>query len=179
MRLSDTPLIDEEAIRQRVAELAGTISRDYAGKNLVMVVILKGAILFASDLAREMSVPVHFEFIRARSYQGVASSGTVDITVAPEISLRDRHVLIVEDILDTGRTTGVIIERLLRDEPASIATCALLNKPSRRERTVPEDYVGFTVEDHFVVGYGMDYDEKYRDLPAIHVMEAAEPTRPG
>ena len=170
-QLSDAPLIGAESIQARTAELAHEISADLAGQELVVVTVLKGALVFASDLIRHITLPLRLEFIRARSYQGRHSTGAVQITVWPETPLKDRTVLVVEDILDTGRTTAAILDRLDAEQPARLEYCALLDKPARRERELPPGYVGFTIEDHFVVGYGLDYEERYRELDAVYTLE--------
>ena len=171
MRLSENPVLSEEAIRQRVAELGAQISAGSPAEGLVLVVVLKGALVFAADLMRHLGVSVEVEFIRARSYAGTESSGQVAVTTAPETPLAGRHVLVVEDILDTGRTTAAVLARLREENPASLSLCVLLDKPSRRCHAVTPDYVGFTIEDRFVVGYGLDFDQRYRDLPAVHEIE--------
>lgn len=170
MRLSDAPLLTADQIRDRVTELAREISDDYAGRELTLVAVLKGAVFFVSDLARSLTVPTAIGFIRARSYAGTRPGGEVEFTYLPEQPLTDKHVLVVEDILDTGSTARAILERIEGDRPASLALCTLLDKPSRREVEMSADYVGFTIDDHFVVGYGLDYNESYRELPGIHVL---------
>ena len=170
-QLSEAPLIGVDAIQQRTAELGRRISKDFAGDEIVVVTVLKGALIFASDLIRHITAAQRLEFIRARSYQGRRSSGAVQISVWPECPLRDQNVLVVEDILDTRRTTAAILDRLDAEQPARLEYCALLDKPSRRERPLPPGYVGFTVEDHFVVGYGLDYEERYRELDAVYTLE--------
>lgn len=171
MRLNEEPLISASAIARRIDELADAVSRDYAGKALMAVIVLKGACIFAADLLRGVKVPVSLEFVRARSYQGTASSGRVDISVMTERSLEDAHVLVLEDILDTGRTTSTVLEKLAEQRPASLHLCAFLDKPSRRVVPIEATYTGFRIDDVFVVGYGLDYDEAYRQLPGIHVLE--------
>ena len=164
-------MIDAAAIQARVGELGAQITAEYAGRSLVVVVVLKGGLLFAADLIRAIHVPLALEYIRAKSYDGANSTGTVALKVLPELPLRGTHVLIIEDILDTGRTTSVVLDAVRHEQPASVALCALLDKPERRVVSVTADYVGFKIADHFVVGYGLDFDEHYRELPAIHVME--------
>jgi len=170
-RLSKTPLLTEGELHARVAELARAISRDYAGRELVLVAVLKGGLFFAADLMRLLTVPVSLEFIRARSYKGVRSKGTVEFSYLPEQSLEGKDVLVVEDILDTGRTSAAILDRLETERPASLALCALLDKRAGREVDVPVRYAGTAIPDQFVVGYGLDYGEAYRQLPAIYVLE--------
>jgi hypoxanthine phosphoribosyltransferase len=171
MPIVERPLITADAIRQRVAELGNDISARYDASGLVLIPVLKGGCMFAADLMRHIAPPVHVEFIRARSYRGTLSSGTVEFSVLPEKSLAGRDVLIVEDILDTGATAAAILDRLAAERPRSLALCTLLDKPSRRLRDVRAEYVGFSIEDRFVVGYGLDFNEHYRNLPAIHVFE--------
>ena len=168
MRLSDTPLIDEFTIRRRVREIAKEISRDYKGRELTMVVVLKGGVVFGTDLCRAIDIPVRAEFVRAKSYVGTESSGKPTIEFLFDDQLEGRDVLIVEDILDTGRTTSTLLERLREMNPASIEVCVFLNKPVRREIEVPVRYAGYTLGDRFVVGYGLDYDQQYRNLPAVY-----------
>ena len=171
MRRSSEPLISEEAIKQRIGELAEAISRDYANCDLVLAVVLKGAVMFAADLFRRLSIPASIEFVRARSYQGTRSSRRVEITIFPEESLAGKHVLIVEDILDTGYTTHFLLDRFRDANPDSLALCTLLDKPARRNIPVEAKYTGFTIDDQFVVGYGLDYDERFRELPEVYVLE--------
>jgi hypoxanthine phosphoribosyltransferase len=172
MRLSSEPLIDAPAIDARVAELARAIAQDYVGRVPILLCVLKGALHFTSDLARNMTSPVGIEFIRASSYAGTESTGSVKIAADSLGHLSGRDVILVEDILDTGRTCATLLEHVRSLEPASLRLCTLLDKPSRRVLPVMADYVGFSIDDHFVVGYGLDHDEQYRELPAIHVLEA-------
>ncbi|MBI5091433.1 MAG: hypoxanthine phosphoribosyltransferase [Candidatus Hydrogenedentes bacterium] len=180
MRLSETPLLTNEQIQQRVAEMAAAISQDYANREIVVVVVLKGSIIFASDLIRKITVPVSLEFIRAKSYSGMTAWQPPQISMMPEQSLKDKHVLLVEDILDTGTTTALIEKRLTELEPESVALAVLLDKPSRRRFHVDCEYTGFTIEDHFVVGYGLDLDEQHRNLPNIYtVLDGKTPEESG
>ncbi len=165
-------LLSEEQIAARVAELAADISRDCDGKDLLLLCVLKGAVIFVADLARKLSIPVEIGFIVASSYDGDASTGEVSLSSvsAPVISpdVASKHVIIVEDILDTGLTYGALIRRLEALDPAGVRFCVLLDKPSeRRVAPIRPDYIGFTVPDKFVVGYGLDYKEKYRELKDI------------
>ncbi len=171
MTLSEKPLIDAGKIQARVAALGAEISRNYQGRDLVLLVVLKGALVFAADLIRSIDLDFSLSFIRARSYQGVASGGDVCFTLLPESSVRDRHILVVEDILDSGRTWAAVRAWLERRSPASIALCALLDKPSRRVEDARPDYIGFVIDNHFVVGYGLDLEERHRGLPAIYAVE--------
>ncbi len=171
MQPSKTPMLTRETIAQRVGELAETIARDYADKDLLLLFVLKGAMVFGSDLMRLLPGRVAVDFVRARSYTGPNSSGRVRLLYTPTAPLADRHVLLVEDILDTGRTARFLEEHLRGYQLASLRLVTLLDKPARREVELTADYVGFTIDNQFVVGYGLDYDEAYRELPAIHVLE--------
>jgi len=170
MILSKNPLIDRESIAATVAQLGATLAEAYRGKHPVIIVALKGAAPFAMDLIRAMDIPLEVDFIRARSYAGDASTGAVHIEALPSTLLQNRHVLLVEDIYDTGLTLAAIHERLSAENPASLKTCALLVKEALRKREITIDYPGFTIPNHFVVGYGLDYNEAYRNLPAIHTL---------
>jgi hypoxanthine phosphoribosyltransferase len=164
------PLISERRIRQRVAALAGAIDADYGGERLSLVAVLKGACIFAADLSRRIAAPATLDFIAASSYgSSTRSSGTVALDRLDRVELSGRHVLIIEDILDTGQTMRVILDRFRQQRPASLALCALLRKPAARELDdLPANYVGFDIDDEFVVGYGMDYAERYRNLPGVY-----------
>lgn len=165
-------LLDAEAIRRRVAELAGEIERDYAGRRLLLVGVLKGAILFLVDLARELKLPVEMDFMAISSYgASTRSSGVVRILKDLDESVEGKDVLVVEDIVDTGLTLKYIIENLETRNPQSIRICALLSKSGARQVEVPVDYVGFEIPNRFVVGYGLDYAERYRNLPYIGVLK--------
>jgi len=171
MKPSSEALYTPESISKRVAELARSVSDDAEAGELVLVVVLKGAFPFAADFMREASVPVVLDFIRARSYSGGESSGRVEFLLEPTLDLRGRHVIVLEDILDTGITAKAIFERIAESGPATLKLCTLLNKAGRREVEIEADYVGFEIDNRFVVGYGMDYEENFRDLPGIHVLE--------
>ena len=164
-------LISEAELRSGVAKLARQIDRDYAATGLVLVCLLKGATVFTADLLRALRAEVHrIEFVRASSYgSGTTSSGRVTITgtLAAE-HITGRHVLAVDDIADTGHTCVAVAEYINSLAPASLRYCTLLDKPERRQVDVQYDYVGFTIPNHFVIGYGMDFDERYRGLPAIY-----------
>jgi hypoxanthine phosphoribosyltransferase len=167
-------VISEEEIATRVSELAAQISRDYAGKELMLIGILKGSFIFLADLVRELSVPVALDFVAVSSYGAdTKSSGVVRILKDLDESVESKHVLVVEDIVDTGLTLRLsyLLENLRSRRAASVKVCTLLDKPARRRVTVPVDYRGFTVEDQFVVGYGMDYQGKYRGLPYIGLLK--------
>jgi hypoxanthine phosphoribosyltransferase len=165
-------LFDEQAIERKVAELAAQISHDYAGKELVLVCILKGAAIFAADLSRDLTIPVALDFVQVSSY-GNATVSSRTITVKKDIGMdiRGRHVLLVDGIIDTGDTIKYILERYRERGPASIKVVSLLDKRSRRAVEVSIDYRGFEIPDEFVVGYGMDCGEKYRNLPYIAALK--------
>lgn len=164
-------LLNEKEIQKRVGELALTISTDYKERELLLIGILKGAVLFLADLVRCMDIAVKIDFMAVSSY-GVStrSSGVVRITKDLEQGLENRNVLIVEDIVDTGLTLAYLLENLQTRRPASLQTCVLLDKPSRRKVNITPDYCGFQIPDDFVVGYGLDYGELYRNLPYIGVL---------
>ena len=167
-------LVTEEQIAQRVKELGEQISRDYEGKDLILVGVLKGAAIFLDDLVRAMSIPVAYDFVAISSYGADSrSSGVVRIIKDLDESVVSKHVLVVEDIVDTGWTLRLsyLLENLRSRKAASVRVCALLDKPSRREMGVAIDYNGFVVEDKYVVGYGLDYDGEYRSLPFIGVLK--------
>ena len=162
-------LIPEERIRARVSALARTIDADYREKRLSLVVVLKGAFIFAADLMRHVETRCSVDFFSAGSYgTSTRSSGRVALAGLDSLDLRGRDVLVVEDILDTGRTSMAIVGRLRLLDPASIGLCALLRKPAAAALDLPVAYIGFDIPDEFVVGYGMDYAERYRNLPGIH-----------
>lgn len=165
-------LISAETIAARVRELGAAIARDYAGKDLVLVAALKGSFVFAADLARAIDLPLRIEFLRGESYgDGTVSSGEVRVTIEPDVLLAGRDVLLVEDIVDTGRTSSRLLGVLEAHKPASLKVCSLLHKPARRVIDVPVDYLGFTIDDVFVVGYGLDHAGFHRNLPYIGVAE--------
>ncbi len=170
MERSERPLYSAAQIHARVAELAAEISRDLRGRDLVALIVLKGALHFGSDLVRALSVPVAIDFVQARSYHGATSTGTVTMLARPTQDLRGKHVLIVEDILDTGVTARALLDFVRDQGAAEIRFCALFDKPVRRKQPVTADYAGFTVEDVFLVGYGMDIDERFRELPDVYRM---------
>lgn len=166
-------LISEEEIKRRVVELGEQISADYAAKSPFLIAVLKGAYVFLADLCRNLSVPHEVHFMAISSYGGRAteSSGVVRILMDVPSSPEGRDVLIVEDIVDSGRTLDYILRNLNTRNPASVRVCTLLSKPSRREVDVPLDYVGFEIPDEFVLGYGLDFDEHYRNLRFIGVLK--------
>ena len=167
-------LIDEPTLQKRIAELGQQISRDYADiDNLILICILKGGVMFLTDIMRHISVPHEIDFMAATSY-GVgirASSGTVRIEMDIKSNIEGRNVLIIEDIIDSGHTLSFVIEVLKARHPATLKLCTLLNKASRREVDIDPDYVGFDIENKFVFGYGLDLDEKFRNIPFIGVVD--------
>ena len=165
-------LLSEEQLSQKIAELGEEISKDYQGKEIVAICVLKGAILFMADLARAVKVPMALDFMAVSSYgNGTSTSGTVRILKDLDNSIEGKHVLVVEDIIDSGVTLKYLLKNLKSRKPASIKLCTLLNKPERRRVEVDIDYCGFTVPDYFLVGYGLDYAEKYRNLPFIGILK--------
>jgi hypoxanthine phosphoribosyltransferase len=165
-------LLSTEEIAARVRELGAEITREYAGRPLMLVCVLKGSFVFAADLARAIDLPVRIDFLGVRSY-GVdtETSGVVQITHDLSRPIEGEHVMLVEDIVDTGLTIAHLINLLRTRGPASVRVCALLHKPARARIQVKIDYLGFTIEDRFVVGFGLDFAERYRNLPYIGVIE--------
>jgi len=163
-------LIPEVQIRRRVGELARLLTRDYVGKELLIVPLLTGTIMFLADLLRHLPLPLKLDFMGVSSYGDRTVSREPVVTKELRLEARDRHLLLVDDILDTGRTLACVRERLARLGPRSLRTCVLLDKPARRTQAIEADYVGFVVPDLFVVGYGLDYAERYRNLPFIGVL---------
>lgn len=164
-------LLNAEELQAKIKELGTAISRDYAGKDLLLVGVLKGAVVFLSDLLRAIDIPAAIDFMAVSSYGAATkSSGIVRILKDLDDSIEGRHVLVVEDIVDSGLTLHYMLENLASRRPASIKVCALLDKPERRQVEVHVDYLGFRIPDRFVVGYGLDYAEKYRNLPYIGVL---------
>ena len=166
-------LLDEETIGARVRELAAQISADYVdAKDLVLVGVLKGAFIFMADLARYLTVPHHVDFIALSSYnRGALSTGAVRLIMDTRVSVTGRHVLIVEDIVDTGYTLEYLLRTFHARNPASLRACVLLSKPERRQIEVPVDYLGFEIPDVWVVGYGLDYADRFRTLPYIGMLK--------
>lgn len=165
-------LFPRVAIQKRVRELADQISKDYAGRELVIIGVLKGAFIFMADLVREISVPCRADFTRLASYgAGSDSSGKVVMTKDIETSIKGKDILIVEDILDTGLTLQYVVNWLKERNPNSLKICVFLDKRKRRKVSFEADYVGFTIDDGFVVGYGLDFNEKYRFSPDIYVIK--------
>lgn len=167
-------LLSEDEIREKVRELGGKITADYKNSNLMLVTVLKGAVVFLADLMRQIDVPAEIDFMVVSSYgSGVKSSGVVKIVKDLDVPLAGKDILIVEDILDSGLTLSYITELLASKDANSVKVCTLLNKPSRRHPDVhlEVDYEGFVIPDDFVVGYGLDYNEKYRNLPFVGVLD--------
>ncbi len=166
-------LVREEDILKRVKEIGKQKNADYKEKNPIVVGVLKGAFVFLADLLREIEIPIEVDFLSISSYNGKESSGVVRITHDLSLNIKDREVILVEDIIDTGRTVNYIIENLKTRKPKSLAVCALLNKEEDRIVKVPLTYVGFTIPGVFVVGYGLDYSNKYRNLRYIGVLNGS------
>jgi hypoxanthine phosphoribosyltransferase len=164
-------LIDEERLQTRIRELGAEISSDYAGRELLLVGVLKGAVFFMADLMRSITVPCEIDFMAISSYgASTDSSGVVRILKDLDINIENRHVVVVEDIVDSGLTLSYLVRNLESREPASLAVCALLTKPGRREIEVDVGYVGFEIPNKFVIGYGLDFAERYRNLPYVGVL---------
>ena len=168
-------MLSQEEIGNKVTELAKQIEKDYEGQDLLLVGILKGASVFVADLMRKINLNVNIDFMSVSSYgSGTVSSGTVKILKDLDVDIKDKNVLIVEDIIDSGITLRNLYDTLMTREPRSLKLCTLLNKPERKKVDVNVDYVGFVIEDKFIVGYGIDNDEKYRNLPYIAIVEDVE-----
>ena len=164
-------LIEEDVLQARVRELGAEISRDYAGRDLLLVGVLKGAVFFMADLMRELTIPCEIDFMAISSYgAGTDSSGVVRILKDLDLNISGRNVLVVEDIIDSGLTLSYLVRSLTARKPASVDICALLTKPERREVDVPVRYIGFEIPNEFVIGYGLDYAERYRNLPHVAVL---------
>jgi hypoxanthine phosphoribosyltransferase len=165
-------LLDADTIANRVGELGAELSADYAGRDPVLVSVLKGALVFLADLMRAMDLPTSIDLMEVSSYGAATeSSGQVRILKDLSKSIEGRDVIVVEDIIDTGLTLNYLLGYLADRQPASIKICCLLDKPARRLADIPIDYIGFTIPDRFVIGYGLDYDERYRNLPYIGVLK--------
>ncbi|MCD8249002.1 MAG: hypoxanthine phosphoribosyltransferase [Lachnospiraceae bacterium] len=164
-------MLSEQEINARIQELGSEISRDYAGKSINLICILKGSVYFTCELAKRITIPVTMDFMQCSSYGAATkSSGVVKLDKDLDEPITDRHVLIIEDIIDSGRTLNHLKKLLSQRSPASLKICTLLDKPDRRVVDVDVEYVGFQIEDKFVVGYGLDYDQHYRNLPYIGVV---------
>jgi len=164
-------LLDEERLQTRVAELGATLTEFYAGREIVGICLLKGSVVFAADLMRHIRVPFSLEVMRLSSYDGTSSTGNVKVLYDLDCDIEGKDVLIIEDIVDTGRTLHKTVDLLQSRHPRSLRICSMLDKPSRREERVAIDWVGFSIEDHFVVGYGLDYNQHYRNLPYIGILD--------
>jgi len=167
----DEILIDEARLQARIAELGEELSTDYAGRDILLIGILKGAVFFMADLMRRLRVPCEIDFMAISSYgAGTDSSGVVRILKDLDINIEDRHVLVVEDIIDSGLTLSYLMRNLEARRPRTLEVCALLTKPERREIDVPVRYIGFEIPNRFVIGYGLDFAERYRNLPFVAVL---------
>ncbi|PLX85862.1 MAG: hypoxanthine phosphoribosyltransferase [Desulfuromonas sp.] len=167
-------LYPRDRIAAEVDRLGQEISTDYAGDEVMLVAVLKGSFLFVADLIRAIEIPAKIDFVRLASYgSGTQTSGIIEFRKDLEMPIRDRNVIIVEDIVDSGFTLECLYNKLLLQNPKSLKICTLIDKRARREVDIEADYVGLTMDDGFIVGYGLDYDERYRDLPDIHVIEGA------
>jgi len=165
-------LYSRQQIAETVDRLAAELNRDYPGKHPVLIGVLKGSFMFLADLIRLLDFTLEVDFVRLSSYgAGQKSSGKIRVVADLQRSVKDRDVLVVEDIVDTGLTTGFLLAHLRKQKPSSLKLCALTEKPSRRKTPVAIDYLGFTVPDKFIVGYGLDWDERFRNLPGIYVLE--------
>jgi len=166
-------LITEEEIRSRIDELGRELSRDYAGKDPVVLGVLKGVVVFYADMIRKITVPCQMDFMCLSSYRGTNSTGTTIVKQDMSVNVEGRHVLILEDIYDTGNSLSFTYEHIMSKNPASVKICTLLDKPERRKPgiTLVPDYVGFTIPNEFVVGYGLDFNEHYRNLPYVGVLK--------
>lgn len=167
-------LLGRHQIEAKIGELAAAIERDYRDKNPLLIGVLKGSFIFLADLVRALNLPLEIEFVRLSSYVGRDTSGRVEVVQDVRTPIEGRHVLVVEDIVDTGLSLNFLLEHFRRRNPASLKLCALLDKPSHRRVPLSIDYLGFTIPDRFVVGYGLDYDERFRHLPNICYLEGNE-----
>jgi len=164
-------LVDRDTIAARVSELGAELSADFEGRDPVLVSVLKGALVFLADLMRAMDLPTSIDLMEVSSYAGTETSGQVRILKDLSKPIEGRHVVVVEDIIDTGLTLNYLLRYLADKAPASVSIVCLLDKPARRLAEIPIDYVGFTIPDRFVIGYGLDFDERYRNLPYIGVLK--------
>lgn len=165
-------LVTEEELAAKVAEIGAKITEDYAGKDLLLVSVLKGSVVFMADLMRAVNLPIEIDFMAVSSYgSGVKTSGVVKILKDLDVDVAGRHILLVEDILDSGMTLQYIMEMLSQRGAADIKICTLLDKPERRKVNIQADYFGFVIPDKFVVGYGLDYGETYRNIPYVGVLK--------
>ena len=166
-------LLTEQQIQDRIAELGEILTKEYEGKNPVVVGVLKGVVVFYADMIRKIKTPCQLDFMWISSYAGANSTGTMQVRQDLKTDIKGRHVLILEDIFDTGNSLDFTVKHLMSREPASLKICTLLDKPERRKPgiTLQADYTGFTIPNAFVVGYGLDYDEKYRNLPYVGILK--------
>jgi hypoxanthine phosphoribosyltransferase len=166
-------LLTEEEIQNRIRELGEILTEEYAGKNPIVVGVLKGVVVFYADMIRHIKVPCEMDFMCISSYSGTDSTGKMTVNMDLRSDIKDRHVLILEDIFDTGSSLDYTVKQLLTRQPASLKVCTLLDKPERRrpDVTLKADYVGFTIPNAFVVGYGLDYNEHYRNLPYVGILK--------
>lgn len=174
MQLDKNPkvLFDSEKISKRVKELGEEISKDYDGSHIVVISLLRGSFVFAADLVRCLQIPVNIDFMTTSSYgHDEVTSGIVDIITDIRTNIKDKHVLIVDDIMDSGYTMSKVVEFVAKKEPKSIKVCVMLDKPSRRKANITPDYVGFTIPDVFIVGYGLNYGDYYRNIPYIFTFD--------
>ena len=168
-------LIDEEMLQTRINELANKITEDFKGEDITLICILKGSMYFFTDLSRKIKLNAKIEFMRVSSYQGENSTGNIDIKLDLDEPLTNKNVIIVEDIIDSGKTLSYLIKYLEKDHPKKLKICTLLDKPDRREvDDVNVDYVGFIIPNRFVIGYGLDLDENYRNIPTVNCMTKTE-----
>jgi len=166
-------LISEEEVTRRMKEIAEQINQDYAGKSVHLICVLKGSVFVTTELAKYLTIPVTLDFMSVSSYgDGTESSGRVKIVKDLDENIEGRHVIIIEDIIDSGRTLSFLLDMMRGRKPASLKLCTLLDKPDRRVTEVAVDYVGFSIPDEFVVGFGLDYAQKYRNLPYVGVIES-------
>jgi len=172
IKLSSEPLFSSDEIAARIETLAAQIDKDYRGREILMIAVLKGSFLFVADLIRAVKTPAVIDFVRLASYgSATQSSGIIEVRKDLEMSIKDKHVLVVEDIVDSGLTLESLRSMLLNRQPASLKICTLIDKQAHRVTDVPVDYIGFSMDDGFIVGYGLDLDERYRDLPDIRIVE--------
>ena len=164
-------LITEAQIARRVIEVAEEVTDTYRDKPLTVICLSNGAIVFAADLIRRIPIPLQLDTISVSSYRGTESTGEVHMDKGLKLCVKERHVLVVDDILDTGQTLSKVREEILKSSPLSVKTCVLLDKPARRQMDIEADFSGFDIDDHFVVGYGLDYNEAYRNLPCIGILK--------
>lgn len=165
-------LIEEEKLNKRIAELGAQISSDYAGQEVTLICILKGSVFFTCELAKRITIPVALDFMSVSSYgSSTVSSGKIEVKKDLDESIENKNIIIIEDIIDTGRTLKYLLEDLRKRNPKSLKLCTMLDKPDRRVVEVATDYTGFEIPDEFVVGYGLDYDQKYRNLPYIGILD--------